>query len=144
MADITIKYRRQGAGLTAQRLDMMEAESDRVVVSISDTFFRGGLWRPSTCTTDYAAKAWDLILADPTKKGFTVQIPDPTTVLGAFILVKNVSPSTNPITIVVAKSKDPRVELIDGASSLVISTARGRCTLGAFSGPGILGWTVVG
>ncbi len=54
-------------------------------------------------TTAYAAEAWDLVLCNPTAAGFTVTLPAPVSVPpGTSIQVKNVSASSNVITIATA------------------------------------------
>lgn len=66
------------------------------------------------------ARAWDIILCDPTQASFSVILPDPrgALVANSWIAVKNDSSSTNSITVRAA------IGTIDGAASFVLNTAR--------------------
>lgn len=80
----------------------------------------------ATKTTTYAASQQNdcIIPADPTSGGFTITIPSPAVCApGQRLYVKNVSTSTNTITVT------PAAGTIDGAASATITTSRGSLRL---------------
>ena len=71
----------------------------------------------------YRARYYDCVMCDPTAGGFTVTLPAAAK-LNRLIVVKNASGSTNTITI-----EADGDDLVDGASSITITTANGSAML---------------
>lgn len=140
MAD-RIHYRStRGAPVTQHRLDDADAQHARIVGDINkafntvdDTFAKWGNWTVVTCTKASTAKAFDIVLADPTGAGFTLTIPDPTTCENAWIQIKNDSASVNTIT--VQTSAPPNTGQIDGANTFALTGARARMRIASLNGP---------
>ncbi len=96
----TIEYRgSRAASVDARRIDTIEQEIHRVIKAISTAFFGWGQWTDVRVAGSYHAKPFDIVLCDPTAGGFTVLLPAPTTCLGAWVIIKNVTLSVNPITL---------------------------------------------
>lgn len=85
-------------------------------------------------TRAITARPWDTILADPTAAGFTVMLPPAQNCPGSLVTVKNNSASTNTITIDGAGG-----DLIDGAATATITTARASLTMQSIG----TGWVLV-
>ena len=84
-------------------------------------------------TTNYTASIGDLVLVDPTAGGFNVQLPPATPLKGRGIIVKNISSSTNIVTIL-----PDGLDTIDNVASLDTNTSLGSTSLVAMVG----GWVV--
>ena len=85
-------------------------------------------------TAAYTALIGDCVLCDPTSAGFTVTLPTAIGNTGRVVEVKNASTSTNTITIATTAS-----QLIDGASTATITTARASLTFRSIG----IGWVIV-
>ena len=70
-------------------------------------------------TATYTARYGELVRADPTGGGFTVNLPTAYSVTGRIIGIKNASASTNTITI-----DGSGAETIDGAATATITVAQ--------------------
>lgn len=101
-----------------RRLDLLENNTSKALESIGNLFGVGGFWQQVSIKTTYTARPWDVVLCNPSAGGFYVGLPDPKASIGAQILVKNDSDSSNTITVA------PRVGKIDGASQRTITSAR--------------------
>ena len=89
---------------------------------MGDSLF--GFSPTGTKTATYAAEPWDLVKCNPTGGAFSVTLPAASTATGNPIWIKNVSASTNTITIDADGS-----ETIDGATTKTITTARSSVVL---------------
>lgn len=79
----------------------------------------------TTKTSSYTTAADELVQADPTSAGFTITLPAVASGnKGHRITIKNISTSTNTITIARAGS-----DTIDGGTSTTITTSKGKVTL---------------
>lgn len=85
-------------------------------------------------TAAYTAAAWDLVRCDPSGGGFTVNLPTAVGRGGEGIIVKNVTTSTNAITV-----DGNAAETIDGSATATLNTARGVLRLVSDGG----NWLVV-
>lgn len=74
-------------------------------------------------TADYTAALGDLVRCDPSAAGFTVTLPSAASNAGRGVTIKNVTTSTNAITIDTTGS-----ETIDDAASYSLATSRGTAT----------------
>jgi hypothetical protein len=70
-------------------------------------------------TAAYTAKAWELVLADPTSGGFTINLPNRAS-SGSEVAYKNTTASTNAVTFAPATG-----HTIDSQSSVSNNAARG-------------------
>lgn len=130
----SLKYRgSRGAAVDNRRLDGMDDEIGRVVADANRLFVQMGPWNEVSVNAQYTAKPFDIVLCDPSGGAFSVLLPDPSTVTGQWVIIKNDSASANAITLV-----DVSGGAVDG-STAVINTARGRLCLCALS----VGWRVL-
>lgn len=88
----------------------------------------------ATKTAAYTARYGELVIANPTVAGFTITAPRAEDHAGEVFAVKNASASTNAITI-----DAQGAELIDGAGSVTITTARESLTFVSDGGD----WVIV-
>jgi hypothetical protein len=87
---------------------------------LSVTWPHGKLTVTSVQTGTLTATAGQIVRCDPSGGGFTVNLPDATNLAGEIIIIKNVTSSTNTITV-----DGDAAQTIDGAATATITTAFG-------------------
>jgi hypothetical protein len=84
---------------TEGRLNRIEETSTKFLKDLNDRNNRGGQWTERRVKANYTAKPWDRVLVDPRGGPLTILVPDPKTCIGAQIAVKNITSSTNQISV---------------------------------------------
>ncbi len=85
--------------VTEDRINRLEAQLEKFAQSLNEFNKSGQAWNETKQKANYAAKPWDLILADATGGAFTISLPDPAKCIGAWIIVKAASGSANNVTV---------------------------------------------
>jgi hypothetical protein len=119
--------------------------SDTFVADNANGYLRVAAIRPWNITAvktgTYTCAVGEVVRCDPSGGGFTVTlpaIPTTATLRDIDIVIKNVTSSTNTITIAAAGS-----DTIDGAASVTITTARGSVSLVAIPSGSASDWLIV-
>ena len=117
--------------------------SDTFVADNANGYLRIAAIRPwnitATKTADYTTAIGEVVKCDPSGAGFNVDlpaIPSTATLRDVDVIVKNITSSTNTITI-----RPQAGETIDGAANVTITTARGVVRLLAI--PGGTDWMII-
>jgi len=117
--------------------------SDTFVADNANGYLRIAAIRPwnitATKTADYTTAIGEVVKCDPSGAGFNVElpaIPSTATLRDVDVIVKNITSSTNTITI-----RPQAGQTIDGAANVTITTARGVVRLLAI--PGGTDWMII-